>query len=95
MAASSSVLLYLLKANGALLLVAAAYLGLLHRLTFFRLNRGCLLLGLLFTALYPALLVPALQPAKATPAVFFPVIATTKVSRTVAPPPRQPWIGWP
>lgn len=51
MAASSSVLLYLLKANGALLLVAAAYLGLLHRLTFFRLNRGCLLLGLLFTAL--------------------------------------------
>ena len=93
MAASSSVLLYLLKANGALLLVAAAYFGLLRRLTFFRLNRGYLLLGLLFATLYPALPVPALLPAEATPAVFFPVIATTEVSGTVAAP-SAPAVDW-
>ena len=34
------ILLYLLKANVALLLFAAAYFGLLRRLTFFTLNRA-------------------------------------------------------
>ena len=65
MADSASVLLYLLKANAALLLVAAAYFGLLRRLTFFTLNRAYLLLALLFAAVCPALPVPALWPAPA------------------------------
>lgn len=56
-------LLYLLKANGALLLFAAAYFGLLRPLTFFTLNRLYLLFALLFAAAYPALPVPALLPA--------------------------------
>ena len=64
MATSSVVLLYLLKANGALLLGAAAYFGLLRRLTFFGLNRAYLVFALLFAAVYPALPVPALLPAE-------------------------------
>ena len=40
---AAPVLLYLLKANVALLLFAAAYFGLLRRLTFFTLNRFYLL----------------------------------------------------
>jgi len=56
-------LLYLLKANAALLLFAAAYFGLLRRLTFFTLNRAYLVMALLFAAVYPALPVPALLPA--------------------------------
>ena len=56
-------LLYLLKANAALLLFAAAYFGLLRRLTFFTLNRVYLVMALLFAAVYPALPVPALLPA--------------------------------
>ena len=63
--AASSILLYLLKANAALLLFAAAYFGLLRRLTFFTLNRAYLLVALLFAAVYPALPVPALLPAEA------------------------------
>ncbi|MBD2723868.1 M56 family metallopeptidase [Hymenobacter armeniacus] len=58
----SPTLLYLLKANGALLLFALAYFGLLRRLTFFRLNRFYLLFALLFSAVYPLLPVPALLP---------------------------------
>ena len=45
MGASTAILLYLLKANGALLLLAAAYFGLLRRLTFFTLNRAYLVLA--------------------------------------------------
>ncbi|MDJ0364475.1 M56 family metallopeptidase [Hymenobacter sp. H14-R3] len=56
---------YLLRANAVLLLFAAAYYGLLRRLTFFQLNRAYLLLALLFAAVYPALPVPALLPASA------------------------------
>lgn len=56
---------YLLRANAVLLLFAAAYYGLLRRLTFFHLNRAYLLLALLFAAVYPALPVPALLPAPA------------------------------
>jgi hypothetical protein len=52
---------YLLQANVVLLLFAAAYYGLLRRLTFFRLNRAYLLLALLFAAIYPV--VPALPLA--------------------------------
>jgi hypothetical protein len=59
----AAILLYLLKANGVLLLVAAAYYGLLRRLTFFGLNRAYLAGALLFAAVYPVLPVPALLPA--------------------------------
>jgi hypothetical protein len=60
---AAATLLYLLKANGVLLLVAAAYYGLLRRLTFFGLNRAYLAGALLFVAVYPVLPVPALLPA--------------------------------
>lgn len=59
-------LLYLLKANVVLALFAVAYYGLLHRLTFFELNRAYLLLAVAFAAVYPALPVPALLPAAAS-----------------------------
>ncbi|MET4075847.1 M56 family metallopeptidase [Hymenobacter sp. UYCo722] len=93
MAASTTILLYLLKANGALLLVAAAYFGLLRRLTFFTLNRAYLVLALLFAALYPALPVPALLPAEATPAVFFPVVGSAEapITTTVLSAPAVDW----
>jgi hypothetical protein len=71
---------YLLRANAVLLLFAAAYYGLLRRLTFFRLNRAYLLLALLFAAVYPALPVPALLPAGAAlrlPAPVVPALAAT------------------
>ena len=64
---AAAILAYLLKANVVLLLFAAAYYGLLRRLTFFGLNRVYLLLALLFAAVYPALPVPALLPARALP----------------------------
>ena len=93
MAASSAFLLYLLKANGALLLFAAAYFGLLRRLTFFGLNRAYLVLALLFAALYPALPVPALLPAEATPAVFFSVVGNAEAPRLAAAP-GAPAVDW-
>jgi hypothetical protein len=65
----SPTLLYLLKANGALLLFALAYFGLLRRLTFFTLNRVYLVFALLFSAVCPALPVPALLPPLETPIV--------------------------
>ncbi len=58
-------LLYLLKANAVLVLFAAAYYGLLRRLTFFGLNRAYLLGALAFAVAYPLLPVPALLPATA------------------------------
>ena len=58
-------LLYLLKANAVLVLFAAAYYGLLRRLTFFDLNRAYLLGALAFAVAYPLLPVPALLPATA------------------------------
>lgn len=88
--AASSILLYLLKANGALLLVAAAYFGLLRRLTFFGLNRAYLLLGLLFAAVYPALPMPALLPAEATPAVAYTVIESAGPAGAAAAPAAPP-----
>ena len=91
--AASSLLLYLLKANGALLLVAAAYFGLLRRLTFFTLNRAYLLLGILFAAVYPALPMPALLPAEATPTLAFAVIAATGAAGAVAAPATPP-MNW-
>lgn len=53
-------LLYLLKANAALLLLAGLYYLALRRLTFYGLNRAYLLFALLFSALYPALDIAAL-----------------------------------
>ena len=64
---AADILAYLLKSNAVLLLFAAAYFGLLRRLTFFGLNRAYLLLALLFAAVYPALPVPALLPAQVLP----------------------------
>lgn len=60
---AADILAYLLKANGVLLLAAAAYYGLLRRLTFFGPNRAYLAGALLFAAVYPVLPVPALLPA--------------------------------
>lgn len=60
-------LVYLLKANVVLALFAAAYYGLLRRLTFFGLNRVYLLVALVFAAVYPALPMPGLLPAVALP----------------------------
>ena len=68
---AAPILLYLLKANLALLLFAAAYFGLLRRLTFFTLNRAYLVFALLFAAVYPALPVPALLPAEVAQPVAF------------------------
>lgn len=64
---ATDILAYLLKSNAVLLLFAAAYYGLLRRLTFFSLNRAYLLLALLFASVYPALPVPALLPAQVLP----------------------------
>ncbi|AMR28095.1 hypothetical protein A0257_14015 [Hymenobacter psoromatis] len=72
-------LLYLLQANTVLLLFAAAYYGLLRRLTFFTLNRAYLLGALVFAAVYPALPVPALLPAKA---LLLPVSLTLTAGQT-------------
>ena len=67
-------LLYLLKANVLLLLFAAAYFGLLRRLTFFGLNRAYLVGALLLAAVYPAVPVPALLPPVAGPPVALVVV---------------------
>ncbi|MGI4740126.1 MAG: M56 family metallopeptidase [Janthinobacterium lividum] len=85
-------LLYLLKANAVLLLFAAAYYGLLRRLTFFTLNRAYLLLALLFAAVYPALPMPALLPASLAllPTALVAPAAGRAVSG-VAPTPGFDW----
>ncbi|MBC6608115.1 M56 family metallopeptidase [Hymenobacter sp. BT188] len=56
----TALLLYLLKANGALLLFAGLYYVGLRRLTFYTLNRAYLVFALLFSAVYPALDVGAI-----------------------------------
>ncbi|MBH8570081.1 hypothetical protein KB206_14420 [Microvirga sp. STS02] len=89
------ILLYLLKANVALLLFAAAYFGLLRRLTFFTLNRAYLVFALLFAAVYPALPMPALLPAEATPTVVFAMVEATGAAPGAAPAvPVAPAIDW-
>ena len=64
-----ALLLYLLQANAALLLFAAAYYLVLRRLTFFALNRAYLLFAVGFAALYPLVEVSAWlsQPVAALP----------------------------
>ena len=64
-----ALLLYLLQANAALLLFAAAYYLALRRLTFFALNRAYLLFALGFAALFPLVEVSAWlsQPVAALP----------------------------
>ncbi|MHA6246659.1 M56 family metallopeptidase [Pontibacter sp. CAU 1760] len=54
------ILLYLLKANVALLLFYLAYHVVLRRLTFYHLNRLFLVFGLVFSAVYPLLDLSAL-----------------------------------
>jgi hypothetical protein len=92
-----AVLLYLLKAHAVLALFAAAYYGLLRRLTFFRLNRVYLLLALLFAAVYPALPMPGLLPAEApaAPAVAWVLTEAPMASTTETPPPAAPGPDWP
>ena len=87
------ILLYLLKVNVALLLFAAAYFGLLRRLTFFTLNRAYLLFALLFAAGYPALPVPALLPAEAAPTVAFTVVEAAATPATLPVAAASP-IDW-
>ncbi|QIX61690.1 hypothetical protein HER32_11070 [Hymenobacter sp. BT18] len=58
-------LLYLLKANGVLLLLLGLYYALLRRLTFHQLNRAYLLGAGVFSLLYPVLDVAVLLPAPA------------------------------
>lgn len=88
------VLLYLLKANLVLLLFAAAYFGLLRRLTFFSLNRFYLVLALLFAAAYPALPVPALLPSLVGPAADFVMAETVGANAGVATQPVGPPVDW-
>ena len=91
----SPILLYLLKANVALLLFAAAYFGLLRRLTFFTLNRFFLLFALLFSAAYPLLPVPALFPAEAAlPGAFVLTEAPDGMSAAAAAGPMAPMLHW-
>jgi hypothetical protein len=89
-------LLYLLKAHVVLALFAAAYYGLLRRLTFFQLNRAYLLLALLFAAMYPALPMPGLLPAEVptAPAVAW-VITDAAAADTVVAPPPAAGPNWP
>ncbi|AII52103.1 M56 family metallopeptidase [Hymenobacter sp. APR13] len=69
-----ALLLYLLKMQGALLLLLAVYYGLLRRLTFHELNRAYLLAALGLAAVYPVLdlgwLRPAVAPAAPLAAVL-------------------------
>ena len=85
-------LLYLLKANAVLVLCAAAYYGLLRRLTFFGLNRAYLLGALAFAVAYPLLPVPALLPAPAAllPAALGPA-AGPAASGGAVPTPGFDW----
>ena len=81
-------LVYLLKANVVLVLFAAAYYGLLRRLTFFGLNRAYLLVALVFAAVYPALPMPGLLPAAAPTSAGLPatwVLAELPTATTSAP----------
>ncbi|OGX83357.1 hypothetical protein BEN47_03440 [Hymenobacter lapidarius] len=87
-------LLYLLKANVALLLFAAAYFGLLRRLTFFTLNRFYLLFALVFSAAYPVLPLPALFPEAASLPVAFTVLATAGGPSEAAPVAAAASIDW-
>ena len=91
---AAPVLLYLLKANAALLLFAAAYFGLLRRLTFFTLNRVYLVFALLFAAVYPALPVPALLPAEAAAPVAIVVMEASGVGQSAPAGPVAPPIDW-
>ena len=88
----SPTLLYLLKAHAVLVLFAAAYYGLLRRLTFFQLNRAYLLGALAFAAVYPALPVPALLPASvALPPALVAHAAGPAVAGGVVPTPGFDW----
>lgn len=60
-----ALLLYLLKMQGALLLLLVVYYGLLRRLTFHQLNRAYLLSALGLAALYPVMDLGWLRPAVA------------------------------
>lgn len=89
-----AVLAYLLKANVVLALFAAAYYGLLRRLTFFTLNRAYLAGALLLAAAYPALPVPALLPAAPVMPFSQAPVLPTGPTNVVSPAP-VPGFAWP
>lgn len=91
---ATPVLLYLLKANVALLLFAAAYFGLLRRLTFFTLNRFYLLFALMFAAVYPTLPVPALLPVEAATPVALVVMEASGGGPGALAGPVVPPVDW-
>jgi hypothetical protein len=87
-------MLYLLKANVVLALFAAAYYGLLRRLTFFGLNRIYLLGALVFAAVYPALPVPALFSADALPTLPVAALGATRAGSSAVAPQDTPLVNW-
>ncbi len=89
-----AVLAYLLKANVALALFAAAYYGLLRRLTFFSLNRTYLIGALLFAAVYPAVPVPTLLSA-APAAIQLPALTALPAGPTATGAAPAPEFDWP
>ncbi|GAB3299278.1 M56 family metallopeptidase [Hymenobacter tenuis] len=77
-------LVYLLKANGALLLLVGVYYAFLRRLTFHQLNRAYLLGAVVFAALYPLLDVSGLLTRPAVLESQLTVLLPTWASGTSA-----------
>jgi hypothetical protein len=87
-------LLYLLKANVVLALFAAAYYGLLRRLTFFTLNRAFLLLAVVVAVGYPLLPAPAALAEVVVP-LALPVSTPAALAALSAAPLGQPAAPFP
>jgi Zn-dependent protease with chaperone function len=91
-------LLYLLKAHAVLALFAAAYYGLLRRLTFFTLNRAFLLLAVVVAVGYPLLPAPAAlaeATAHLVPPLGLPEPATGALAALPAAPSSPPAAPFP
>jgi len=91
-------LLYLLKAHAVLVLFAAAYYGLLRRLTFFTLNRAFLLLAVVVAVGYPLLPAPAAlaeATAHLVPPLGLPEPTTGALAALPAAPISQPAAPFP
>jgi Zn-dependent protease with chaperone function len=91
-------LLYLLKAHAVLVLFAAAYYGLLRRLTFFTLNRAFLVLAMVVAVGYPLLPAPAAlaeATAHLVPPLGLPEPATGALAALPAAPISSPTAPFP
>jgi hypothetical protein len=85
---------YLLKANAVLLLFGLTYYLGLRRLTFYRLNRWFLLLGLGFAAIYPAVdLGPLLGPRPALSTELLVLLPQWPPAAAPAAPAPFDWLG--